>query len=60
MISGGGSARLPLPIEGITLADKLAVTRFLSAAGAPIDEHGQRLSQIRGAAWLVGATLRGW
>jgi hydroxypyruvate reductase len=51
LISGGGSALLPLPIEGITLADKLAVTRFLSAAGAPIDELNtvrKQLSQIKG------------
>ncbi len=51
LISGGGSALLPLPIEGITLDDKLAVTRFLSAAGAPIDELNtvrKQLSQIKG------------
>ena len=34
LISGGGSALLPYPIDGITLADKLAVTRWLSAVGA--------------------------
>jgi glycerate 2-kinase len=38
LISGGGSALAPLPIEGVTLEDKLAVTRFLSAAGANIQE----------------------
>jgi len=51
LISGGGSALLPLPIEGITLGDKLAVTRFLSAAGAPIEELNtvrKQLSQIKG------------
>ncbi len=51
LISGGGSALLPLPIEGITLDDKLAVTRFLSAAGAPIDELNtvrKQLSLIKG------------
>jgi len=51
LISGGGSALLPLPIEGITLDDKLAVTRFLSAAGAPIDELNtvrKQLSRIKG------------
>ncbi len=51
LISGGGSALLPLPIEGITLDDKLAVTRFLSAAGAPIDQLNtvrKQLSQIKG------------
>ncbi|HXT57603.1 MAG TPA: DUF4147 domain-containing protein [Pirellulales bacterium] len=51
LISGGGSALLPAPIEGVTLADKLAVTRFLSAAGANIVELNavrKRLSRIKG------------
>jgi glycerate 2-kinase len=51
LISGGGSALLPLPIEGLTLADKLAVTRHLSAAGAPIEELNtvrKQLSRIKG------------
>jgi hydroxypyruvate reductase len=51
LISGGGSALLPAPIEGISLADKLAVTRFLSAAGANIVELNivrQQLSRIKG------------
>ncbi len=51
LISGGGSALLPLPIDGVTLADKLAVTRFLSAAGAPIDALNtvrRALSAIKG------------
>ena len=51
LVSGGGSALLPLPLEAITLEDKLAVTRFLSAAGAPIDELNtvrKQLSRIKG------------
>ncbi|HEV7224786.1 MAG TPA: DUF4147 domain-containing protein [Pirellulales bacterium] len=51
LISGGGSALLPAPVEGVTLADKLAVTRFLSAAGANIVELNavrKRLSRIKG------------
>jgi glycerate 2-kinase len=36
LISGGGSALLPAPAEGIMLTDELAVTRHLSAAGANI------------------------
>jgi hydroxypyruvate reductase len=51
LISGGGSALLPDPIEGVTLDDKLAVTRLLSAAGATIDELNivrKHLSRIKG------------
>lgn len=51
LISGGGSALLPLPCEGVTLEDKLAITRFLSAAGAPIEALNtvrKQLSQIKG------------
>ncbi|HZZ27495.1 MAG TPA: DUF4147 domain-containing protein [Pirellulales bacterium] len=51
LISGGGSALLPAPAEGISLADKLAVTRFLSAAGANITELNtvrKQLSRIKG------------
>lgn len=51
LISGGGSALLPLPVEGVTLDDKLAVTRHLSAAGANIEELNtvrKQLSQIKG------------
>ncbi|MFW6124834.1 MAG: glycerate kinase type-2 family protein [Pirellulales bacterium] len=51
LISGGGSALLPLPVEGISLDDKLAVTRRLSAAGAEIGELNtvrKQLSRIKG------------
>lgn len=51
LISGGGSALLPLPMNEITLDDKLAVTRFLSAAGANIEELNtvrKQLSRIKG------------
>ncbi len=53
LISGGGSALLPAPAEGITLADKLAVTCHLSAAGANIQELNtvrKQLSRIKGGA----------
>jgi len=49
--SGGGSALLPAPAEGITLDDKLVVTRHLSAAGANIRELNtvrKQLSRIKG------------
>lgn len=51
LISGGGSALLPAPIEGVTLADKQALTKFLSAAGANIQELNtvrKQLSRIKG------------
>ncbi len=51
LISGGGSALLPAPLDGLTLADKLAVTRFLSAAGAPIEALNtvrKQLSRVKG------------
>jgi len=51
LISGGGSALLPAPVAGITLEDKLAVTQFLSAAGADIAQLNivrKQLSTIKG------------
>lgn len=51
LISGGGSALLPAPVEGITLADKQQVTRLLHACGATIDEMNcvrKHLSRIKG------------
>jgi glycerate 2-kinase len=38
LISGGASALMPCPIDGISLQDKLAVTRLLSRGGANIEE----------------------
>jgi hydroxypyruvate reductase len=51
LISGGGSALMPAPVAGVSLADKLAVTRYLSAAGANIAELNtvrKQLSEIKG------------
>jgi hydroxypyruvate reductase len=51
LISGGGSALLPAPVAGVSLVDKLALTRYLSAAGANIAELNtvrKQLSQIKG------------
>jgi glycerate 2-kinase len=55
LISGGGSALMPAPVEGITLADKLAITRHLSAAGANIEQLNavrKQLSRIKGGGLL--------
>jgi glycerate 2-kinase len=51
LISGGGSALLPAPVESIRLEDKLAVTRHLSGAGANIQQLNtvrKHLSRIKG------------
>ncbi|MHB8899601.1 MAG: glycerate kinase type-2 family protein [Thermoguttaceae bacterium] len=51
LISGGGSALAPAPADAVTLADKLAVTRHLSAAGANIEQLNivrKQLSRIKG------------
>ncbi|HEX7380017.1 MAG TPA: DUF4147 domain-containing protein [Pirellulales bacterium] len=51
LISGGASALLPSPVDAVSLADKLAVTRHLSAAGATINELNtvrKQLSLIKG------------
>lgn len=51
LISGGGSALLPAPVPGVTLEDKVALTRFLSAAGADIRQLNtvrKAISRIKG------------
>jgi glycerate 2-kinase len=51
LLSGGASALLPAPVPGISLADKLAVTRLLMAGGATINELNcvrKHLSAIKG------------
>jgi len=51
LISGGGSALLSLPVEGVALSDLRAVTRDLLKSGATIQEINtvrKHLSQIQG------------
>ncbi|RIK81516.1 MAG: glycerate kinase [Planctomycetota bacterium] len=51
LLSGGGSALLPAPIDGVSLADKIELTQALSAAGATIAELNavrRELSRFKG------------
>ncbi|MGD9126424.1 MAG: DUF4147 domain-containing protein [Planctomycetia bacterium] len=51
LISGGGSALLPAPADGISLEDKLSVTRVLSSSGANIEQLNtvrKQLSRLKG------------
>lgn len=51
LISGGGSALLPFPVESIPLQDKIATTDVLLANGATINEMNcvrKHLSQFKG------------
>jgi hydroxypyruvate reductase len=51
LLSGGGSALLPLPAHGLTLAEKQAVTGSLLRSGAAIGEINcvrRHLSRIKG------------
>lgn len=55
LISGGGSALLPAPAEGLTLADKAGVNRLLLAHGFEITEINlirQQLSRLKGGGFL--------
>ena len=51
VVSGGGSALLPSPVDGITLAEKQQVTRLLLGCGATIREMNavrKHLSRLKG------------
>ncbi len=55
LISGGGSALLPGPVEGLSLDDKAAVNQLLLATGADIEETNivrQGLSLFKGGGLL--------
>jgi len=51
LISGGGSALMPCPIDGISLRDKQSITELLLSSGAEIDEINairKHLSESKG------------
>ena len=66
LISGGGSALLPAPVEGVSLADKAEVSRILLGAGVDITEMNlvrQQLSRLKGggmARLAAPAKLQGY
>ncbi len=51
LVSGGGSALLPYPVAGVSLADKIATTDLLLASGASINQINcvrKHLSRLKG------------
>lgn len=58
LLSGGGSALLAAPVEGLSLADKQATTKLLLRSGATISEINcirKHLSRIKGGRLAVAA-----
>jgi glycerate 2-kinase len=58
LISGGGSALLPSPPEGMTLEDEIAMNKALLASGAPISAMNavrKHLSTIKGGRLAAAA-----
>ena len=58
LISGGGSAMMPSPVEGVILEDKQKITKLLLASGATIHEINsvrKHLSKVKGG--RLGAFL---
>jgi len=58
LVSGGGSALLPSPPEGLTLEDEIAVNKILLASGAPISAMNavrKHLSMIKGGRLAAAA-----
>jgi hydroxypyruvate reductase len=58
LISGGASALLVQPVDGVTLAEKQAVNQALLASGAPIDRMNtvrKHLSRVKGGQLAAAA-----
>ncbi len=63
LISGGASALLPLPVAGVTLAEKREATTLLSKAGATIGELNtvrKHLSRIKGGHLAAASHAGQW
>ena len=59
LISGGGSALIPYPVDSISLQEKIATTDLLLASGATINEINcvrKHLSQLKGGGLASLAT----
>ena len=62
LLSGGGSALLPAPVEGVTLEDKQRITTLLHACGATIDDMNcvrKHLSRFKGGRLAQAFAERG-
>lgn len=62
LISGGGSALLPAPVDGVSLADKAALNAILLGAGLDITQMNlvrQQVSRIKGGGLLAAAAPHG-
>lgn len=66
LVSGGGSALLPAPVDGVSLEDKAEVSSILLGAGVDITEMNlvrQQLSKLKGgsmARLAIPAKVRGF
>ncbi len=58
LVSGGGSALMPAPVDGVTLKDKIALNEVLLSNGLNIDEMNhvrQQVSKLKGGGLLYYA-----
>ena len=63
LFSGGASALLPLPVPGVTLAEKRDATALLSKAGAAIGELNavrKHLSRVKGGRLAAASRAGRW
>jgi len=55
LVSGGGSALMPAPVDGVTLEDKILLNKILLNSGLNIDEMNhirQQVSKLKGGGLL--------